>query len=320
MKRFVCVFLIVWGLFIGGLFYSLHRYSARPSAQGIIPQRQQAALLASGVDLRGVDLWALDNDNVLWLKRGCDGDFRPWLRVRPFVAGEQITGIDFRPSDGYLYALSDQGTVYQVMLFPPGQGTTVQVAQASPRFAGGVQSLMDFNPVLDALRLIGSSDENYALVNSGGNLNVTAVQTMIAYAPGDPAAGANPNLTGGAYTNNVVGSTTTLFYALDYDRDTLVTILPNASGSSATGGGQLTTIGRLRRADGTPILIPATADLDIYTDPATGANLLTGIAGRVVFTVDIGSVSPGQDVTVRAAGLNYGGLIDLAVVRTRGRC
>lgn len=319
MRRFIAIGLIVWGLFVGGLYLALAVQSGR--AQGIIPQRQQAALLASGIDLRAVDLYALDNDNVLWLKRGCDGDFRPWLRIRPFFAGEQVIGIDFRPSDGYLYAVSDLGTVYQVMLLPPGQGTTVQVSQISPRFGGGVQSLADFNPVVDALRLIGSSDENFALVNSGGNLNVTAVQTAITYAAGDLNAGANPNLCGGAYTNNFVGATTTLFYAIDYDKDTLVTILAGANGSSATGGGQLTTIGRLRRNDGSQVLIPATADLDIYTDPGSGANLLIGLAGRTIFTLDPALTAPGQDVTVRAASLGSGGgWIDLAAVRTRGRC
>ena len=318
MRKLITVALIVWGLSIAGFYAALS--PARPAAQGILPQRQQALLLASGLDLRGVDLYGLDADNILWQKRGCEGAFRPWLRIQPFLAGEQIIGIDFRPSDGYLYAVSDQGTIYQVMLYPPGQGTTVRISQTSPRFAAGVQSLADFNPVVDALRLIGSDDSNFAVVNSGGNLNVTAVQTAITYAPGDVSAGANPNLTGGAYTNNLAGATTTLFYALDYDKDVLVTILPGANGSSATGGGQLATIGRLLRTDGTPVLIPATADVDVYTDPASGSNLLIGIAGRVLFTLDLATAVPGQDATVRAVTLGSGGLIDLAAVRARGRC
>ncbi len=321
MRRFVIVLLMTWGSLVAGLYWV--------AGQGIIPQRQQAGLLGggvppagqSGVNLPGIDLFGLDADNTIWVKRACDSDFRRMIRVSPFLAGEALIGIDGRASDGYLYAVSDNGTIYQLVLFPGGQGTTVRVSVVSPRFAGGYQSLADFNPVVDALRLIGSSDENYAVVNSNGNLNVTAVQTAITYAAGDPNAGANPNLVGGAYTNNVAGAQTTLFYGLDYDRDVLVTIAPGANGSSATGGGQLTTIGRLLFFNGNPLNLQPTADADIYTDPA-GNNLLIGVTGRTLFTVDLVTVAPGQDVTVRASGIGNGGLIDLAAVRALrgGRC
>jgi hypothetical protein len=94
------------------------------------------------------------------------------------------------------------------------------------------------------LRVIGSNDQNYAVVNSSGNLNVTAQQTAITYAAGDPQAGKDPNLTAGAY-NNIAGAATTIFYALDYATDSVVTIADITNGSSATGGGRLKTLGRL---------------------------------------------------------------------------
>lgn len=273
----------------------------------------------SGVDLRGIDLYGLDADNTLWLKRACDSDFRKQFQIRTLFSGEAVIGIDFRPSDGQLYALTDTGNLYQVDVSPPGRGNVVLISALNPRFAGGFQSLMDFNPVLDALRLIGTDDSNYAVLNNGGNLNLTVLQTAITYAQSDPAAGANPNLTGGAYTNNLAGARTTLFYGLDYDRDTLVTIAPGANGSSATGGGQLTTIGRLRRADGNPINITPTADVDVYTD-ANGRNLLIGVSSRTLFTVDLATVVVGQDVTVRSINLENGGLIDVAAKASTGRC
>lgn len=113
-----------------------------------------------------------------------------------------------------------------------------------------VESLMDFNPAVNALRLIGSNDQNFAVVNAnGGNLNQTAVQTALAYAPGDANAGRDPNVTAGAYNNNVPNTPQTIFYMIDYDLDTLVTIAPplGARGSN-TGGGQLRTIGPLTDA------------------------------------------------------------------------
>lgn len=281
-----------------------------PLFGGKVPQAGQ-----SGADLPpGVDLYALDTDNTIWLKRSCDPDFRRMIRIRPFLDGEALIGIDFRPSDGQLHALSDTGNLYQIDLTPPGRGNQVRIAAVNPRFAGGLQSLMDFNPVVDALRLIGTNDQNFAIVNSGGNLNQTVIQTPIAYAAGDPNAGADPALTGGAYTNNVAGALTTLFYGLDYDRDVLVTIAPGANGSSATGGGQVTTIGRLLRFDTNPINITPTADLDIFTD-ANGKNTLIGISGRTFFTIDVAAIVPGQDVTVRASPIADGGLIDIAAIK-----
>lgn len=280
---------------------------------GHVPQAGQ-----SGVQLPPTDLYALDADNALWLWRACGNGFQRMIQVRLFNAGESLIGIDFRPADGYLYGLSDKGNLYQIDVSPPGRGNTILVSALNPRFAGGNQSLMDFNPVVNALRLIGSNDQNYAVVNNGSNLNQTVIQTRIAYAAGDRNAGADPNLVGGAYTNNVAGAQTTFFYGLDFDLDILITIAPGANGSSATGGGQLTTIGRLLSFDSNPINITPTADCDIYTDDQ-GNNLLIGLSGRTLFTLDPTLTVPGQDVTVRSITLGDGGFIDLAVDRVRRR-
>lgn len=284
-------------------------------SQGIIPRGAQT--LALGLPA-GLDLYGLDNDNALWLKRACDGDFRRMLQVRLFGRDEVLVGIDFRPSDGNLYGLSDAGNIYLIDVTPPGVGNVVLISTTSPRFVGGVQSLADFNPQVDALRVIGTDDSNFALVNSGGNLNLTAVQAAIAYAAGDPAAGANPNLTGGAYTNNFPGAPLTLFYGLDHARDVLITILAGPNGSSATGGGQLTTIGRLVRLDGSVINLTPTADMDIFTDNS-GLNTMVGVSGRTLFAVNVGQALPGADLVVRSATIANGGLIDLAVTRTGRR-
>lgn len=273
----------------------------------------------SGVQLPPVDLYALDNDNGLWRWPACGRGFQREIKLRPRLSNELLIGIDIRPSDGFLYAVSDNGSIYQVDIDPPGRGNIIMVSAVNPRFGGGVQSLMDFNPVVDAVRLIGSNDQNFAVVNSGGNLNQTVVQTRIAYAAGDPNAGIDPNLTGGAYTNNNPGAATTLFYGLDYDLDVLIAIAPGANGSSATGGGQLTTIGKLLTFAGNPINITPTADCDIYTDP-NGSNLLVGLSGRALFTLDPAQTAPGQDVVVRSIGLFDGGFIDVALDRVRRRC
>lgn len=306
--------LVLIGLLLVLVVFGIVAKSQPALFGGKIPQAGQ-----SGANIpAGVDLYALDADNTIWLKRSCDPDFRRQIRVQPFLTGESLIGIDFRPSDGQLYAISDAGFIYTIDITPPGRGNQVRISAINPAFAGGLQSLADFNPVVDALRLIGTNDQNYAVVNSGGNLNATAVQTRIAYAAGDANAGQDPNLTGGAYTNNVAGAQTTLFYGMDYQTDALITIAPGANGSSATGGGQLTTIGRLLKFDTNPLNITPTADLDIYTD-AAGNNTLIGITGRTLFTLNLATVAPGQDVIVRTSALNDGGLVDVAAVKSARR-
>lgn len=294
-----------------------------PIFGGSVPQAGQSL---SGIGLPPADIFALDNDNTLWRKAGCTGQgFKREIQIKG-VDG-QIIGIDFRPADGLLYGLSETGSLYTIDTF---SGRATLVSALTLRFAGGVQSLMDFNPVANALRLIGSNDQNLAVVNSGGNLNLTVSQTRVGYAladvngpnftpPGTIIIGRDPNLTGGAYTNNVAGAANTIFYALDFNLDVLVTIAPplTAAGSSNTGGGQLQTIGGIVNAAGQTLDIAPTADMDIYT--FNGQNILVGISGRTLFTIDLAQINPNlqvgqtQQVVAQWATLKDGGFIDLAI-------
>jgi hypothetical protein len=206
-----------------------------------------------------------------------------------------LIGLDFRPADGSatsVYGLTSSSKIYLINLASNQLGATNLVSTLTPRFSGGFQSLMDFNPVANALRVIGSNDQNFAVVNANsGNLNQTAVQTSLAYAKGDVNAGVDPNITAGAYTNNFVGAANTIFYMIDYDLGTLVTISTrNATGNSNTGGGQLQTIGSIVDTSGNPINIVPTAGFDIFTD-TNRVNSLIGVSGQTFFTVDLNQIN-----------------------------
>lgn len=274
--------------------------------------------------LTSLALYVVDDDNTIYVRRGCSIRFRPLFRV---PTNDQIIGIDFRPADNWLYAVTDTGFIHQIDVDRPGVGNFIQVSTITPRFAGGVQSLADFNPVANALRLIGSNDQNFAIVNGSGNLAQTVPQTRVAYAAGDVNFGTDPNIAGGAYTNNVAGAATTIFYALDFDLDNLVTIAPLlvGAGSSNTGGGQLQTIGQIVDASGKSINITPIADMDIYTDD-NGNNTMYGITERTFFAIDVaqlGNLSLGytRQVLARTVNLADGGFIDVAVgLGRQSRC
>jgi hypothetical protein len=235
-----------------------------------------------------------------------------------------LVGIDFRPANGKLYGLTDTQKLYtiNVGVTPPRASL---VSTLSTPFDGGFQSLLDFNPVVDAIRIIGSNDQNYAVVkDANGNLNTTAVQTALTYAMGDVNAGRNPEVVGGTYSNNLAGAATTIFYAIDAARDTFVTIADlNATGSSNTGGGRLRTIGNLVDGAGTRLNFNSVSDIDIYTSNS-GVNTLVGISNKTLITIDLNQINPNlqlgrtQNVVVRSVNLtaipSLDSAIDIAIV------
>src|SRR5215475_3210225 len=248
-------------------------------------QVSSASATTQGTTMPPVFIFALTTDNTLYVLPPNSTVYQSLGRVTG-IAGFDLIGIDFRPADKKLYALSDGGSLYTIN-FNVSPPTATLVSALTPRFPAGFQSLIDFNPVVDAIRLIGSDTLNYAVVKgTNGILNTTAVQTSLTYNPNDVAKGTVPKVSAGAYNNNLDNATVTLFYAIDYNRDTLVTIDPaTAGGSSATGGGVLRTIGPLVTPTGGRVKMSPTADLDIYT-LENGANRLVGVSGRTFFTID----------------------------------
>src|SRR5262250_3365750 len=177
--------------------------------------------LATGIVMPTVNIYALNTNNVILILQPGATNFTRLVRVNQ--ANGNLIGIDFLVSDKRLYALTDTGTLYTISLGATNLGAVTKVSALSPRFDAGYQSLMDFNPVVDAIRLIGSDNSNYAVVkDANGILNTTAVQTSLTYPAPDVNAGKDPNVACGAYTNNNPGATVTIFYGMDYALNTFV--------------------------------------------------------------------------------------------------
>jgi hypothetical protein len=287
--------------------------------------------VAAGVPLPRANIYALTSDNAIYLLKPGAQQYTRLGRVNTPDGGNLI-GIDFRPADNTpnkLYGLTDLGTLYSIDV---GNrfGQITQVSRMNPRFTGGFGAVVDFNPVANALRVMGSNDQNLAVVNGadGTNLSTVAVQTKFAYAQGDVNSGKDPEIVGGAYTNNFAGATTTLFYMVDADTDALVTIADNtATGSSNTGGGQLQTIGSFVDEQGNKLNMSPTTDWDIYTD-RSGINYLVGQTTRLLFSIDLSQINQNlplgktQKIVVRRGppaplpGSNApltGGVFDIAI-------
>jgi Domain of unknown function (DUF4394) len=203
-----------------------------------------------------------------------------------------VTEGDFRTATNQLYVVTDKGNFYTVN---PANAQATLVAALSPN--NNTSQMLDINPMADAFRWIGTNRLNYAIAKgANGIFNTVVVQTPVAYIQGDPNAGMNPNVVGGAYDNNQNGQATTTFYFVDSATNQFGTINDRtAAGSSNTGGGRLQTVGALFDQNGRVNITP-NSGFDIATFPQLG-NLNVGwlvTAGKLttVFTVQIPNTIP----------------------------
>ena len=121
----------------------------------------------------------------------------------------QVLGLDVRPADGQLYALASDGTI---AIVDPATGKATPKSKLDTPLPEGAQFTVDFNPVADKMRIIGSDGTNLrADVDAG---KVTKDQSL-KFAETDPSAGQTPMIIAGAYSNSVKGTKETTLYDID---------------------------------------------------------------------------------------------------------
>ena len=148
--------------------------------------------------------------------------------ITGLAAGDQLLGLDMRPANSLLYSVSQTGRIYT--LTTAGIASLVSTLSTVP---SGSSFGVDFNPMPDRLRIIGSGGQNLrANVATGA----TTTDTMITRAGGGAIA-----LMGTAYTNSVAGRaapTSTRIFGIDSVTDALMT-------SDAPNGGVYRSVGSL---------------------------------------------------------------------------
>jgi hypothetical protein len=162
------------------------------------------------------------------------------VRVTGLKARDRLIGMDVRPATGALYAIAASGQLY---VLDPRTGKATAVG--APVTMTGTAVGIDFNPVVDRIRLVTTSGQNLRLVPD--TAAVAATDTPLAYAPGDRSAGSAPQVSGAGYTNSVAGATSTTLYDLDSRKDALVTqgTIAGVTPVVSPNTGQLFTVGRL---------------------------------------------------------------------------
>lgn len=167
-------------------------------------------------------LWRLDSSNPA--STTLVGQISPG-------GGETAVSMDARPTNGRVYVLTrDAGGVGRLYRVDPTTAATQLQAtltadptDATNPYAGlpNVSYGIDFQPVVDRLRVVATDDSNMR-VNPENGLVLTD----------DTLSGYNANIAvaGVAYSNNLPGATTTTLYGYNFSLDDVVTINPPNSG------------------------------------------------------------------------------------------
>ena len=142
----------------------------------------------------------------------------------------EIVGIDVRPADGMLYGLSRNGTLYAI---DTGAGTVMRKSALTAMPGAGTRVTVDFNPVADRLRVIGSDGTNLRINVDDG---MTTKDGMLRYADTDTNRGMKPNIVAGAYTNSMKGAKETTLFDIDASSGLLLKQAPPNEGVLGTVG------------------------------------------------------------------------------------
>jgi hypothetical protein len=171
-------------------------------------------------------------------------------------------GIDFRPANNTLYAIDIGPSVTTLY--------TVNTTTAAVTPISGFPSIgadydltnsfigIDFNPVVDRVRIVTSSGVNMRL--NPNDASISSVDGTL--------NGAVTSAVGAAYTNNYAGALTTTLYDFDYTTDQLYVQNPPNNGTTSAVGPFGVSVDA----------VASNASFDIYTDTTTFTN-----RGLVVF-------------------------------------
>jgi hypothetical protein len=224
---------------------------------------------------------------------------KPELAVRPnlsgIIAGETVAGIDGRPSTGNVYALGidaiqNNGTLYRV---EPQTGLTVRIgsiggiafvnaAGAAVDFPNNAKYGVDFDPLLDQIRVVNSSGLNFRInPDTGAPLDGDlggAAASVAGINPDGALNGLTTNVSGLAYTNNETETNNqdiTTLYSIGSSGNRLLIQNPPRSGTQ-TNGIALTLNGAAFGFDSqVGFDIPPGVNAPALNQPATGFGYVT---------------------------------------------
>ena len=179
-------------------------------------------------------VWGLTTNNQLIQFRSYSpGTITATRTITGLEAGETVVGMDFRPATGELWAVGDTSRLYTI---DTATGAATEKAVLSVPLSGR-RFGVDFNPVVDRLRIVSNTEQNLRVVPDTG---VVTVDMPLAYGPGK-YLGTNPGVKAIAYTNSQCGPAdpmrTTALFDIDHNENLLAQQNPPNNGTLVDIGG-----------------------------------------------------------------------------------
>jgi hypothetical protein len=226
--------------------------------------------------LVGRRIYAVDDaNNLILFGSGSPGTISRLTAISGLQSGEQIVGIDFRPTVaagvpateiGVLFGVTSANRVIRI-----DTATAVStlvgplVSSGTPFTVTGTSFGVDFNPTVDRTRVHSDARQNLRLNQTVTPIAVT-IDTVLAYVAGDANAGANPAVVASAYTPAPIGGAASLL-VVDAGRDLIAL-------SERPNGGTLRTLTAL------PMNAGNDAGFDIASDGVAFTSLTAPGANR----------------------------------------
>jgi Domain of unknown function (DUF4394) len=240
-----------------------------------------SAFVATGAQAAGWIVGLVDGKSIVTI----DPATRKVASKVDIKGAGPILGIDVRPADGMLYGVAGDGNIVTIDV-KSGQAT--MKSKLTEMLKPGVTATVDFNPVADRLRVMGSDGTSLRINVDDGKATVDGSHK---YKDGDANAGKTPKVVAGSYTNSWKGTKATTLYNIDAATGALVSQAP-------PNEGVLNTIGSLGMAVTGPVAfnIVSTGEdkndgwlvaggslykVDLKTGKATMAGKIEGLSGNL---------------------------------------
>ena len=223
--------------------------------------------------------------------------------ITGIVTGQTLRGIDFRPANGQLYAISSNGTAAQIytvdlatgVATPVGSGITL-TGNTSTRIS------IDFNPVVDRIRVVTGSGQSYRVNPNTGAIVAQDADIVTG------GSGAIPLISGIAYSENYAGATQTTLYAYDFLLDNLGSI-GGINGIPSPNGGTFSIIGNSG-------IVTGDAGLGFDISGATGIGYISvdDFQGSPGFNAEFFTVNLATGVLSQVNGDDFASILDISVL------
>jgi hypothetical protein len=264
----------------GSDLYWINLGSGAATRIGAIGGGERISGLAYGKTPVAVVYGLTADNHLVSFKATTPGTLDSDAAITGLDGSEAIVGIDFRPSNGQLYALTSAGRLYTLDTSTGAASAAMTLAanplDATAPYAGlsGTRFGIDFGSVDDQLRV--QSD-------TGQNLRVNLADATV-ITDGAPNLGGTPaQLFATAFSNPYVGASTSLHYALDMTTNSLV--------RQTSISGALTSIGTLS-VGGTPGSFQLEGGFDVAGGEnglAVAALLPTGVTQSTLYRMSLGN-------------------------------